>query len=285
MADSERSLILIDSTKRAGALSGASVEALKRVAPGRLSLGSGISQYKEENILLIATLIDDSSSLNVAVERNPQTNRLVSRTVPHDNPKSNAEAVRIGHNIVISALQESENPSAIWFHSRYLKGFELNPWNYLANAKILDRNNYRPNGGTPLYDETAAILGSTIAKSQEFRNRWVEVRTALLLVTDGEDTESKLQTPASVRSVITDMYGMGIHIIAAMGIDDGKTDFRRVFIEMGIRKNLILTPGSTPDEIRKAFGLFGRMASHATKHEQFGSLLEGGFLALPPGER
>lgn len=147
----------------------------------------------------------------------------------------------------------------------------------------MDSNNYKPDGGTPLYDETVAILGSVIAKSQEFRNHWVEVRTATLIVTDGEDTESKLQTPVSVRSVVSDMYNMGIHIIAAMGIYDGKTDFRKVFIEMGIKESLILTPGSAPDEIRRAFGLFGKMASRAADPQQFESLLEGGFLALPPG--
>lgn len=111
------------------------------------------------------------------------------------------------------------------------------------------------------------------------------MRTATLLVTDGQDTESRLQTPSSVKNVVTDMYNMGIHIIAAMGIDDGTTDFKKVFIEMGIRENLILTPGSIPEEIRKAFGLFGKIASRATDLEHFNDMLTGGFLALPPGER
>ncbi len=50
-------------------------------------------------------------------------------------------------------------------------------------------------------------------------------------------------------------------------------------------ENLILTPGNTPDEIRKAFGLFGKMASRAADPRQFNNMLIGGFLALPPGER
>lgn len=68
----------------------------------------------------------------------------------------------------------------------------------------MDRSNFRPDGGTPLYNETVVILGSIIAKTQEFRNNWVQVRTSTLIVTDGEDTESRLQIPASVRSVITE---------------------------------------------------------------------------------
>lgn len=286
MSDPERSLTLLDSVARSGVLSETSIRALKKVDPVRkLALGNPVNQYKEDSVLLVATLVDDSGSLNVAVEKDPKSERLVSRSTSYNDPRSNAEAVRIGHNAVIQALQDSERPSAVWFHTRYLKGYQLTPWNPLEKAARMDLNNYRPDGGTPLYDETVAILGSIITKVQEFRNSWVGARTATLIVTDGEDTESKLQTPASVKSVVTDMYNMGIHIIAAMGIYDGKTDFRKVFIEMGIRENLILTPGSTPGEIRQAFGLFGKMASRATDLEQFNDMLKGGFLALPPGEK
>jgi len=278
---SERSLILLETTERAGVLSEASMQALRKVDARKFSLGSPVNQYQADYVLLVGTLIDDSGSLNIAVEKDPKTERLVSRPASFDDPKSNAEAVRIGHNAVIQALLESETPSAIWFHTRYLNGDQLNPWSPLAGLTRMNRHNYRPERGTPLYDETVVMLGSTIAKLQEFRNNWVEVRTATLIVTDGDDTESRLQTPSSVKSVVTDMYKMGIHIIAAMGIDDGKTDFRKVFIEMGIKESLILTPGSTPEEIRKAFGLFGKMASQAVDPQQFTKMLTDGFLALP----
>lgn len=285
MADIERSSTLLDSVRKAGILSDTSMQALRKVNPERkLALGTPASQHKDGSVLLVATLIDDSGSLNVAVEKDPKTERTISRATSYDDPKSNAEAVRIGYNAVIQALQDSERPSAVWLHTRYLKGYQLTPWSPLQKATRMDLNNYKPNGGTPLYDETVAMLGSVITKSQEFRNNWVGVRTATLIVTDGADTESIVQIPASVKSVVTDMYNMGIHIIAAMGIYDGATDFKRIFIEMGIHENLILTPGSTPDEIRKAFGLFGKMASRATDSQQFGKLLEGGFLALPPGK-
>lgn len=234
--------------------------ALKKVSPRELALGSLIDQYKGDDVLLVATLIDDSGSLKAA-----------------------AEAVRIGHNAIIKALLESDKPSAIWFHTRYLNGHLLNPWNPLEKAKQMNRHNYQASGGTPLYDETAVILGSTITNAEEFRNNWVKPRTATLLVTDGQDTESKLQTASSVKSIITDMYSTGIHIIAAMGIYNGITDFKKEFIEMGVHDNLILTSGSTPDEIRKAFGLFGKMASHATDSEHFKDIVKRGFLALPQG--
>lgn len=285
MIDREKSLTLIETAKRAGVLSDASLQSLKKVGSERLALGSPVNQYKEDNVLLVSVLVDDSGSLGVTVEKDPKTGKFVSRSTSFDDPKSNAEAVRIGHNAVIQALLDCDKPSAVWFHTRYLNGHQLNPWNSLERANRMDRSNYTMGGGTPLYDETAAILGSTIAKMQEFRNNWTTVRTATLLVTDGADTESRLQTPAVVKSIVTDMYNMGIHIIAAMGIYDGTTDFKKVFIEMGIHENLVLTPGSTPDEIRKAFGLFGKMASWSTDLEHFKDIVKGGFLALPPGQK
>jgi Ca2+-binding EF-hand superfamily protein len=69
------------------------------------------------------------------------------------------------------------------------------------------------------------------------------------------------------------------HIIAAMGIDDGgKTDFHQVFRSMGIRDEWILTPGSTPSEIRKAFGTFSKSAVRASQTAtSFSQTAAGGF--------
>lgn len=281
----QESLALIDTVRDTGAISEESRKILGRVDPNKLLLGRSVDQYKEDYVLLVAPLIDDSGSLNVVVEKDAKTGSSVSRSTYCNDPKSNTEAVRIGHNAVIQALLDSSRPDTIWLQTRYLHGHELNQWDQLEKAVKMDRSNYSPGGGTPLYDETVAILGSVIAKTQEFRNKWTTVRTATLIVTDGADTESRIQNPASVKSVIMDMYNTGIHIIAAMGIDDGTTDFRKVFIEMGIQENLILIPGSTPEEIRKAFGLFGKMASRASDLHNFDNLRTGGFLALPPSEK
>ncbi|MBK7077019.1 MAG: hypothetical protein IPH44_32490, partial [Myxococcales bacterium] len=51
------------------------------------------------------------------------------------------------------------------------------------------------------------------------------------------------------------------HVVAAMGISDGTTDFKRVFREMGIADRWILTPGNTTSEIRKAFQVFSQSAA------------------------
>ena len=50
------------------------------------------------------------------------------------------------------------------------------------------------------------------------------------------------------------------HIVAAMGISDGTTDFRKVFRDMGIEDKWILTPGQSAQEIRQAFQVFCQSA-------------------------
>ncbi len=68
------------------------------------------------------------------------------------------------------------------------------------------------------------------------------------------------------------------HIVAAMGIDDGSTDFRKVFSDMGIPDEWILTPGNTESEIRKAFQLFSQSAVRASQNAaSFSQTAMGGF--------
>jgi hypothetical protein len=67
------------------------------------------------------------------------------------------------------------------------------------------------------------------------------------------------------------------HIVAAMGISDGTTDFRSVFREMGIEDRWILTPGNNPSEIRKAFQVFSQSAVRASQAASFSSSALGGF--------
>jgi len=63
-----------------------------------------------------------------------------------------------------------------------------------------------------------------------------------------------------------------------MGIDDGFTDFRNVFQEMGVRDEWILTPANTESEIRKAFQVFSRSAVRASQSAvSFSQTAMGGF--------
>ena len=65
------------------------------------------------------------------------------------------------------------------------------------------------------------------------------------------------------------------HIVAAMGISDGITDFHAVFRAMGIPDRWVLTPGNSASEIRRAFAVFSQSAIRSSQGGQ-GALL-GGF--------
>src|SRR5262250_2064121 len=81
----------------------------------------------------------------------------------------------------------------------------------------------------PLYDQTVVLLGTVLAKAQEFADNGVPVRTVTLIITDGADEHSRRATAQTVATLVQDMQQAETHIVAAMGIEDGSTDFRRVF--------------------------------------------------------
>jgi hypothetical protein len=99
------------------------------------------------------------------------------------------------------------------------------------------------------------------------------------MITDGADEHSKHQTPATVRALVDDMLRSESHVIAAMGIDDGHTNFRQIFRDIGIRDEWILTPANTANDIRNAFHVFSqsavRVSQGATAFSQAGL---GGFI-------
>ena len=161
--------------------------------------------------------------------------------------------MRDGHNLVLEAITASKQQNNILAHTRYLNSFVLFPYVLIEQAAWMNQGNYNPNGSTPLYDQSVVLLGTVLAKAQEFADQGVAVRTVTLIITDGNDEHSVRSNARDAAAIAKDMLKAETHIIAAMGIDDGHTDFKEVFREMGIRDEWILIPGNTPSEIRKVF--------------------------------
>jgi len=220
-------------------------------------LGVPVDDVQSSEVVLVTMMPDDSSSIRAA---------------------GNAQVVRDGHNLVIEALSASKQKGNILAHTRYLNGGILYPYKSLDQAAKMDQSNYDPNGGTPLYDQTIVLLGTVLAKTQEFAENGVPVRTVTLIITDGHDEHSVKSTPRDVALVVKDMLMSENHIVAAMGINDGRTDFRQVFQGMGVEDQWILTPGNTPSEIRRAFQVFSQSAVRASQNAvSFSQAAAGGF--------
>ena len=220
-------------------------------------LGVAAEDVQSSEVVLVTMMVDDSSSI-----------RFVS---------GNTQMVRDGHNEVIGALKASKQKEGILAHTRYLNGHVLYPYRKLDEAILMDQQNYDPNGGTPLYDQAVVLLGTVLAKSKEFQDCGVPVRTITLIVTDGADEHSR-GGPQEIRSLVEDLLRKEVHILAAMGVEDGHTNFKSVFKDMGIRDEWILLPGNSPTEIRKAFQVFSQSAVRASQNAaSFSKTALGGF--------
>ena len=251
---------LFSTTHQEGTISDESLRVLEVDDVGaniQASLGIGADEVTASEAVLVTMMPDDSGSIRFS---------------------GNTEAVRDGHNAVLGALSSSKQNDGILAHTRYLNGKVLFAYRPLSQAVKMDSKNYLPQGETPLYDQAVVLLGTVLAKTQEFSDNGVPVRTVTLIITDGADTSSENADAEMVKSLVDDMYRSENHIIAGMGISDGVTNFKKVFKEMGIRDEWILTPGNNPSEIRKAFMVFSQSAVRASQNaNSFSKTSLGGF--------
>lgn len=253
---------LLRQARDAGDLSATSFDALMLTADlgAQIQAGLGVApdDVAASEVTLVSLMLDDSHSIAAA---------------------DNEDAVRLGHNEVLASLDGSRQADGVLVHTRYLNGLEspLNPFRPLADAERLTAQNYSARHGTPLYDQSVVLLGTVVAKARELEAAGIPVRTITLIVTDGEDLHSRQHTAASVRAIVEDMRRGEMHVVAGMGIDDGRTDHRAVFRAMGIPDDWILTPRSSASEIRKAFRLFSQSAIRVSQSAALGMAGLGGF--------
>jgi hypothetical protein len=233
---------LLEDAHAEGVLSPASLQALTVVDLGaqiQAGLGVGVDDVQASEVVLVTVMPDDSGSIRQA---------------------GHARTVCDGHNLVLDALLSSQQKDGVLFHTRYLNGHVLNPFRPLEDVVRMHAQNYDPDQGTPLYDQALVLLGTVLAKAQQFTRGGVSARTVTLLITDGADCHSQRARARDVAALVSDLRRAEGHIVAGMGIDDGNTDFRRVFREMGIEDKWILTPGQSAQDIRKAFQVFSQSA-------------------------
>ena len=243
---------LLEDAHAQGTLSKQALATLDVVDVGaqiQAGLGVTIDDVTASEVVLLTMMPDDSSSIACA---------------------NNADAVRDGHNFVLDALGASKQAGEVLAHTRYLNGHVLFPYTALAHATELTPANYDPRNATPLYDQTCVLLGTVIAKAHELAQAGIAVRTVTLIITDGGDYGSTRCKAADVKALVADMLAQESHIVAAMGISDGSTDFKRVFRDMGIPDRWILTPGNSASEVRRAFQVFSQSAVRATQGAALG---------------
>ena len=222
------------------------------------------------------------ASLGVPVDDVPFSEVILLTQMPDDSgsiaSSGKEQVVRDGHNQILDAMTGSRQRNNILAHTRFLNGSVLFPYCFIDQATRLTAANYRADQGTPLYDQTVALLATVLAGSLRFSVNGVVARTITLLITDGFDQHSYRYTAGDVAGIVANMRAAETHIVAAMGIGDDPAAFRRIFREMGIDDRWILTPSDDPGAIRDAFGLVSRSAVRASQTTgNFSQSLFGGF--------
>lgn len=250
--DDKKAKKLLDDAHGTGALSAKSMQTLDVLDVGaqiQAGLGVTIDDVAASEVVLLTMMPDDSSSIASA---------------------GNTDAVRDGHNYVLDALRGSKQSGEVLAHTRYLNGHVLCPYTGLEHAVAMTKQNYDPRLGTPLFDQAAVVLGTVVAKATELAQAGIAVRTVTLIITDGGDYGSTRCKAGDIKTIVDDMLAQENHIVAAMGISDGSTDFRAVFTAMGIPPKWILTPGNSSTEIRRAFAVFSQSAVRASQGAALG---------------
>lgn len=215
-------------------------------------LGVNVDDVLASDVILVAFDIDDSGSM-----------------------RPNEDTARTGMNSVLDALAASKQADQILVYCRLFNSGLLYPYTPLLDgvtkklnpALRLTAQNYRATGGTPLYDDYAITVGTAVAKVEEFKNAGVPARSITFLLTDGADAGSRThKRPESVEPLTKDILRTEMHLVLAMGIDDGGyTDFKDIFRRMGILDKWILTPKNNASEIRRAFEMVSQSAVRASQ--------------------
>lgn len=207
-------------------------------------LGISVDDVMSSEVLLVAVLLDDSSSIRTA---------------------GNEQILREGGNLIIDSLKGSKQSDSVLISVRTLNGTIICPYVPVNQAPKLDDTNYQATGGTPLYRESLVLFGQAVAKSQEFSDNGVTARSVAAIVSDGADLHSGRTHASDVAKVVHDMLMSESHIVIGMGIDDGQTDFKQVYSKMGIEDKWILTPKNTASDIRRAFAVVSQSAVRASQ--------------------
>ena len=212
------------------------------------ALGVDPNTIPSSEVVLVAELLDDSGSMSHLVD----------------------EAVR-GCNLIDEALIASKQSAGILRYTRFLNGGQVHPFIELEHAPKMDSSTYVIQGCTPLYHEILTTLGIVGAKVTSFSLVGVPARCVTVVVTDGADYDPSVSGQATrklkddCKTVIEDLLAQENHIVIAVGINDGSTDFKKVFMEIGVPEKWILTPSNTEAEVRKAFQVVSRSTVRASQ--------------------
>lgn len=237
----------------------------------KIQAGQGMPaiQAKVSTALLIQLLLDDSGSMQ---RRDPKS----------PSGKCNAELLCDGHNLIKSTLLGSKQGADVFMASRTVNGQVVYPFCKLKEVPdLVYKQNFHANGGTPLFDEIAVTYEIVAKQVEEYEEACIPCRTITVFVTDGRDEHSKAFREAKELLPLTvARMNHEMDVIAGVGITDGYFDFRKMFQEMGLQDEWILTPANSEHEFREVFRVLSQSALNVSQAGAggFSQATAGGFV-------
>lgn len=228
--------------------------------------GDGVTPetYRHSSVEIITILVDDSGSIFNGEPGDPA------------DKVTNDQLVREGVNGLMDALLATKKKGQIIISIRTINGVVICPYVYLEEAPRLDTKNFRDGGGTPFIDESFVTLASVIAKAKSFDDAALGVRAWTVLLTDGDDRHSRKSKPQDIAELMKAL-DKETHTVMGFGVSDGKTDFKAVFLSMGIREENILVSANDPSAIRAKFRQASQSATGLKQTSGAGAGGLGGF--------
>lgn len=199
---------------------------------------------------LIMMLVDDSSSIGTA---------------------GNTDAVIDGVNSFLKRMADAPGKVLICllFLNEETKIAFLKP----SNVPRLTRDSFCPHGCTPLFSRGAVSLRKLYEAATRITARGKKVGTSHIFFTDGCNESDKPETAADVLVARTPLKELGPHIAGGFAVRSGTTDFRSIFLDMGIGSNdieilesgkIVETMTRLGDSLSSASGSLGDFAKTMT---------------------
>lgn len=148
----------------------------------------------------------------------------------------------------------------------------------IDDAPYLNPREFVPDGGTPLYRKTVAILGQVTAKVGELAQSGRTARSITVLISDGNNADDSFAEPVSignVAAVVADMLATKQHIVAGVAIGGSAA---QTFKDMGIPANWIISPDHSESGLNATFRMISKASAGASKGAgAFATVQRGGF--------
>ena len=239
------------------------------LSPQAVSLLSGLSARIDRSMAVLKAepTVTEQTLLSMMLDNTPSM-----------STDGNHMAVIDGHNLVVNAILDSRAVNSVEVlttlinpgksYTQHILGDKSATefqWCALKAAPRLDEKGYINGTSTPLYDRCLETLGSVVARTKWWEDKYgIQTRSVTLLMTDGASNSGKA-TAQDVARIVGDMLSMEKHRIFFMGVKLAGCDFHRIGQEMGIPANCIDEVDRDPKAIRRKFQLFSQSAIAQTR--------------------